>query len=181
MPPELPEPSLGINFARDGMQRLDWLRLVAVHSDAWLMAVAFYRATRLNKSEKAKLFELMNDYPSVHEVLHGATDPPGGGRHSAAAAVAKGAAAKGAPGSKSGGRAGTSGGKAAGKNKVRREGGRGYRDRPGADADARAGRGGARERAAASLPMRAHERPRRGRGGLRALHARCPRAADRTS
>ncbi|KAK4395083.1 Polyadenylate-binding protein-interacting protein 4 [Sesamum angolense] len=34
VPPELPEPALGINFARDGMQEKDWLSLVAVHSDA---------------------------------------------------------------------------------------------------------------------------------------------------
>jgi hypothetical protein len=34
VPPELPEPALGINFARDGMLRKDWLSLVAVHSDA---------------------------------------------------------------------------------------------------------------------------------------------------
>ncbi|CAN0909692.1 PHD finger protein ALFIN-LIKE 1 [Linum grandiflorum] len=27
VPPELPEPALGINFARDGMQRKDWLSL----------------------------------------------------------------------------------------------------------------------------------------------------------
>ncbi|KAF2536805.1 hypothetical protein F2Q68_00018840 [Brassica cretica] len=32
VPPELPEPVLGINFARDGMQEKDWLSLVAVHS-----------------------------------------------------------------------------------------------------------------------------------------------------
>ncbi|KAL4184208.1 hypothetical protein AMTRI_Chr11g158860 [Amborella trichopoda] len=38
VPPELPEPALGINFARDGMQEKDWLSLVAVHSDAWLLA-----------------------------------------------------------------------------------------------------------------------------------------------
>ncbi|KAL1551719.1 PHD finger protein ALFIN-LIKE 4-like isoform X2 [Salvia divinorum] len=37
VPPELPEPALGINFARDGMQEKDWLSLVAVHSDAWLL------------------------------------------------------------------------------------------------------------------------------------------------
>ena len=30
VPPELPEPALGINFARDGMERKDWLCLVAV-------------------------------------------------------------------------------------------------------------------------------------------------------
>ena len=37
VPAELPEPCLGINFARDGMLRRDWLALVAVHSDAWLL------------------------------------------------------------------------------------------------------------------------------------------------
>ncbi|CAL5340877.1 unnamed protein product [Camellia sinensis] len=41
VPPELPEPALGINFARDRMQE-DWLSPVAVHSDSWLLSVAFY-------------------------------------------------------------------------------------------------------------------------------------------
>ncbi|XP_015885988.3 PHD finger protein Alfin1 [Ziziphus jujuba] len=40
--PEFPEPTLGINHTRDGMQKKDWLSLVAVHSDSWLLAVAFY-------------------------------------------------------------------------------------------------------------------------------------------
>lgn len=52
VPPELPEPALGINFARDGMQRKDWLSLVAVHSDAWLLAVAFYYGARFDKIER---------------------------------------------------------------------------------------------------------------------------------
>jgi hypothetical protein len=42
VPPELPEPALGINFARDGMLRRDWLTLVAVHSDSWLISVVFF-------------------------------------------------------------------------------------------------------------------------------------------
>lgn len=46
VPPELPEPALGINFARDGMQEKDWLSMVAVHSDAWLLSVAFYFGSR---------------------------------------------------------------------------------------------------------------------------------------
>lgn len=46
VPPELPEPALGINFARDGMKEKDWLSLVAVHSDAWLLSVAFYFGAR---------------------------------------------------------------------------------------------------------------------------------------
>lgn len=112
VPPEVPEPALGINFARDGMQvrhsgqvfaqwrghtvrlfpkqrfisglsehhlwlffpacmlkspvlkslnrkgpkltlpclqRRDWLALVAVHSDTWLVSVAFYYGARLHR------------------------------------------------------------------------------------------------------------------------------------
>lgn len=52
VPPELPEPALGINFARDGMHRKDWLSLVAVHSDCWLLSVAFYFGARLNRNER---------------------------------------------------------------------------------------------------------------------------------
>lgn len=52
VPPEVPEPALGINFSRDGMHRKDWLSLVAVHSDCWLLAVAFYFGARLNRNER---------------------------------------------------------------------------------------------------------------------------------
>lgn len=52
VPPELPEPALGINFARDGMTRRDWLSLVAVHTDSWLLSVAFYLGARLNRNER---------------------------------------------------------------------------------------------------------------------------------
>lgn len=52
VPPELPEPCLGINFARDGMQRSDWLALVAVHSDAWLYSVAYFFGTKLEKEQR---------------------------------------------------------------------------------------------------------------------------------
>ncbi|KAK2414362.1 PHD finger protein ALFIN-LIKE [Trifolium repens] len=51
VPPELPEPALGINFARDGMQEKDWLSLVSVHGDAWLLSMAFYFAKE-NKASK---------------------------------------------------------------------------------------------------------------------------------
>ncbi|KAG0450406.1 hypothetical protein HPP92_026817, partial [Vanilla planifolia] len=51
VPPELPEPALGINFARDGMNRRDWLSLVAVHSDSWLLSVAFYLGARFNGND----------------------------------------------------------------------------------------------------------------------------------
>lgn len=56
VPPELPEPALGINFARDGMNRRDWLSLIAVHSDCWLLSVAFYLGARLNRNERFVLY-----------------------------------------------------------------------------------------------------------------------------
>ena len=75
VPSELPEPCLGINFARqalhaccrlllttaadavrhvcrDGMEKKDWLRLVAAHSDAWLVSVAFYYGAKLRQAER---------------------------------------------------------------------------------------------------------------------------------
>ncbi|KAJ6690162.1 hypothetical protein OIU85_006442 [Salix viminalis] len=55
VPPELPEPALGINFARDGMSRKDWLSLVAVHSDCWLLSMAFYFGARLNRNERGSI------------------------------------------------------------------------------------------------------------------------------
>ncbi|URE44761.1 hypothetical protein MUK42_13538 [Musa troglodytarum] len=45
-PHELPEPNIGVNFARDGMPEKDWLAHVAIHSDAWLYSYAFYVAIR---------------------------------------------------------------------------------------------------------------------------------------
>ncbi|KAJ9180572.1 hypothetical protein P3X46_008795 [Hevea brasiliensis] len=71
VPPELPEPALGINFARDGMDRKDWLSLVAVHSDSWLISVAFYFGARLDRNERKRLFNLINDLPTVFEVVTG--------------------------------------------------------------------------------------------------------------
>nr|GMD47323.1 PHD finger protein ALFIN-LIKE 7-like isoform X2 [Ipomoea batatas] len=74
VPPELPEPALGINFARDGMQDKDWLSLVAVHSDSWLLSVAFYFGARFGfgKSERKRLFQMINELPTVFEVVTGA-------------------------------------------------------------------------------------------------------------
>ncbi|OIW19368.1 hypothetical protein TanjilG_03502 [Lupinus angustifolius] len=73
VPPELPEPALGINFARDGMQEKDWLSLVAVHSDAWLLAVAFYFGERFgfDRADRKRLFTMVNDLPTTFEVVTG--------------------------------------------------------------------------------------------------------------
>ncbi|GMI94979.1 alfin-like 5 [Hibiscus trionum] len=74
VPPELPEPALGINFARDGMQEKDWLSLVAVHSDAWLLSVAFYFGARFgfDKADRKRLFNMITDLPTIFEVVTGA-------------------------------------------------------------------------------------------------------------
>ncbi|KAG2728729.1 hypothetical protein I3760_01G217900 [Carya illinoinensis] len=79
VPPELPEPALGINFARDGMQEKDWLSLVAVHSDAWLLAVAFYFGARFgfDKADRKRLFNMINDLPTIFEVVTGAAKKQG--------------------------------------------------------------------------------------------------------
>ncbi|KAF7814081.1 PHD finger protein ALFIN-LIKE 3 isoform X1 [Senna tora] len=73
VPPELPEPVLGINFARDGMQEKDWLSLVAVHSDAWLLAIAFYFGARFgfDRADRKRLFNMINDLPTIFEVVTG--------------------------------------------------------------------------------------------------------------
>lgn len=73
VPPELPEPALGINFARDGMQEKDWLALVAVHSDAWLLSVAFYFGARFgfDKADRRRLFNMINELPTIFEVVTG--------------------------------------------------------------------------------------------------------------
>ncbi|XP_044472066.1 PHD finger protein ALFIN-LIKE 4-like [Mangifera indica] len=79
VPPELPEPALGINFARDGMQEKDWLSLVAVHSDAWLLSVAFYFGARFgfDKADRKRLFAMINDLPTIFEVVTGSAKKQG--------------------------------------------------------------------------------------------------------
>ncbi|CAD5185541.1 PHD finger protein ALFIN-LIKE 8-like isoform X1 [Musa acuminata AAA Group] len=73
VPAELPEPALGINFARDGMAEKDWLSLVAVHSDAWLLSVAFYFGARFgfDKEARKRLFHMINGLPTIYEVVTG--------------------------------------------------------------------------------------------------------------
>ncbi|KAH7681338.1 Alfin protein [Dioscorea alata] len=82
VPPELPEPALGINFARDGMNDKDWLALVAVHSDAWLLAVAFYFGARFgfDKEARRRLFNMINGLPTIYEVVTGTAKRQSQGR-----------------------------------------------------------------------------------------------------
>nr|GEU99469.1 PHD finger protein ALFIN-LIKE 4 [Tanacetum cinerariifolium] len=72
VPLELPVPTLGINFVRDRMQRKEWLVFIAVHSDSWLLSVAFYFGARFgfDKSQRSKhLFNMINDLQNIFDVI----------------------------------------------------------------------------------------------------------------
>ncbi|PON48068.1 Alfin [Trema orientale] len=71
---ELPQPVSGINISRDRMLKRDWLRLVARHSDSWLLALAFFQGRNFNQSERQRLFILINALPTVHELVKRATE-----------------------------------------------------------------------------------------------------------
>ncbi|MED6221679.1 PHD finger protein ALFIN-LIKE 4 [Stylosanthes scabra] len=78
VPPEIPEPTLGINFARDGLDKQEWLSLVAAHSDAWILAVAFYFGARVgfDRADRKRLFTMINDLPTIFEVVTGMGKTP---------------------------------------------------------------------------------------------------------
>ncbi|CAL9776819.1 unnamed protein product [Musa acuminata subsp. burmannicoides] len=71
VPPEIPEPVLGINFARDGTNKKDWLSLVAIHSDAWLNALASYFGGRFqfDRTQRKHLSVMIADLPTLCEVV----------------------------------------------------------------------------------------------------------------
>ncbi|KAL2454252.1 PHD finger protein ALFIN-LIKE 6 [Abeliophyllum distichum] len=71
VPSNLPEPILGINFARDRMQEKEWLLQVAVSCDVWLLSIAFYYAAAygFGKSERNRLFQMINHLPTIAEVV----------------------------------------------------------------------------------------------------------------
>eukprot|EP01025_Chloroclados_australasicus_P019978 TRINITY_DN2098_c0_g1_i1.p2 TRINITY_DN2098_c0_g1~~TRINITY_DN2098_c0_g1_i1.p2 ORF type:complete len:274 (+),score=21.31 TRINITY_DN2098_c0_g1_i1:118-822(+) len=75
VPPELPEPCLGINFARDGMPKADWLALVAIHSDSWLLSVAYFYGAKLGREGRRQLFEKINQEPTLFEIIRGRRTP----------------------------------------------------------------------------------------------------------
>ena len=53
------------------MERKDWLALCAVHSDAWLMSLLFFYSARFDADGRAELFSLVNQHPTVYEVVTG--------------------------------------------------------------------------------------------------------------
>ena len=69
VPSELPEPCLGINFALDGMKRRDWLAMIAVHSDCWLMAVTSFNCARFSREARKSVFDRINDLPTIYDVI----------------------------------------------------------------------------------------------------------------
>lgn len=70
-PSDLPEPRVGINFVRDSMTKGDWLSMVALHSDAWLYAIASYFAAKFkfDKADRKRLFNKITDFTSIHELV----------------------------------------------------------------------------------------------------------------
>uniref|UniRef100_A0A0A9G9K3 PHD finger protein ALFIN-LIKE n=1 Tax=Arundo donax TaxID=35708 RepID=A0A0A9G9K3_ARUDO len=55
------------------MQEKDWLSMVAVHSDAWLLSVAFYFGARFgfDRNDRKRLFGMINELPTTFEVVSG--------------------------------------------------------------------------------------------------------------
>nr|GMD43348.1 PHD finger protein ALFIN-LIKE 1-like [Ipomoea batatas] len=51
------------------MNRRDWLSLVAIHSDCWLLSVAFYFGAHLTQNDRRHLFNLINDLPTIFEAV----------------------------------------------------------------------------------------------------------------
>ncbi|KAI9103001.1 hypothetical protein K1719_023440 [Acacia pycnantha] len=53
--------------------RKDWLSLVAVHSDSWLLAISFYFGARFgfDRADRKRLFNMINELPTIFEVVTG--------------------------------------------------------------------------------------------------------------
>ncbi|CAL9197357.1 PHD finger protein ALFIN-LIKE 4-like [Musa acuminata AAA Group] len=75
---ELPEPHSGINCIRDGMLEKDWLAHVAIHSDAWIISLAFYIAARAgcDHDVRQQLFNMINSNPTLYEIVSGTVKMP---------------------------------------------------------------------------------------------------------
>ncbi|CAF2118617.1 hypothetical protein HID58_008272 [Brassica napus] len=68
LPPNLPEPTVGINLARDRMRAIDWVTVVAEHCDSWLLSLAFLFGVDLSHDDsRERLFERINGLPTLAE------------------------------------------------------------------------------------------------------------------
>ncbi|KAF4391448.1 hypothetical protein G4B88_005519 [Cannabis sativa] len=63
--PKLFELALGVNFARDWMQEKGWLSLVAVHSNSWLLAIAFYFGARFGFGKSESSAKCLHSYQAT--------------------------------------------------------------------------------------------------------------------
>ena len=45
--------------------------IVAVHTDSWLLAVAFFHGAKLSRQDKKRLFEKCNELPTLYETITG--------------------------------------------------------------------------------------------------------------
>ncbi|XP_071723947.1 PHD finger protein ALFIN-LIKE 4-like [Rutidosis leptorrhynchoides] len=68
IPAKLPQPVVGINHSRE---ENEWLIFVAMHSDAWLIALAsFYGArARFSEADRKYLFYKINNLPIIVDVV----------------------------------------------------------------------------------------------------------------
>nr|XP_018675256.1 PREDICTED: PHD finger protein ALFIN-LIKE 6-like isoform X1 [Musa acuminata subsp. malaccensis] len=78
VPHEFPEPSLGVNFAKDEMKLKDWIAHIAIHSDIWIYSYAFYIAARagFDNETRSRLFNMINSNPTIYEVIFGTVKMP---------------------------------------------------------------------------------------------------------
>lgn len=87
VPPPLPEPCVGINFAKDGTSRAEWATVLAAHCDAWLMSLAafFMGAAGLGAAGRQTLFDRINALDPLFDAVqawahdHGHDGGDGGG------------------------------------------------------------------------------------------------------
>jgi len=96
VPPPLPEPCAGINWARDGMGREDWAALLAAHSDAWLRGVAAFQGAvaGLDAGGRAALFARINEADTLFEEVRAAQQAWAGADGGAGAGAAASAGAR---------------------------------------------------------------------------------------
>ncbi|XBI07110.1 hypothetical protein VPH35_135055 [Triticum aestivum] len=69
-PPHMPEPTLGVNFRPDYISPFAWLEFIAQRADSWLIGVAFFFAACLNANHRMRLFDMMNNLPTVYRTLY---------------------------------------------------------------------------------------------------------------
>ncbi|OWM63345.1 hypothetical protein CDL15_Pgr022090 [Punica granatum] len=75
LPPKLLEPTIAINVSKDDMLSQEWLCDVAANSDTLLLFVMSHCSASLkfSKDDRRQLFNMINDLPTVLEVVSSGT------------------------------------------------------------------------------------------------------------